>query len=85
MTFLESCQHVREHGLCMIRPRENSPGQYDVRGPFEEGTGWVWLDATTANIVCQIFEALSPERQEKFKTLPADVILKFCWRIANGT
>ena len=72
MTFLECCQTVREHGL------------RDIREPFEAGAGWVWLDATTANVVCQIFDALSPDRQETFKTLPASVILKFCWRVANG-
>ena len=71
MTFLECCQTVREHGLRMIRPREHTPGLYDIREPFEAGAGWVWLDATTANVVCQ-------------KTLPASVILKFCWRVANG-
>ena len=99
MTFLECCQTVREHGLRMIRPREHTPGLYDIREPFEAGAGWVWLDATTANVVCQIFavnsesiclpgcqifDALSPDRQETFKTLPASVILKFCWRVANG-
>lgn len=82
MTFLECCQTVREHGLRMIRPREHTPGLYDIREPFEAGAGWVWLDATTANVVCQIFDALSPDRQETFKTLPASVILKFCWRVA---
>ena len=60
MTFLECCQTVREHGLRMIRPREHTPGLYDIREPFEAGAGWVWLDATTANVVCQIFDALSP-------------------------
>ena len=45
----------------------------------------VWLDATTANIVCQIYEALSPDRQEKFKDLPASKILDLCWRVTNGT
>ena len=74
MTFLECCQTVREHGLRMIRPREHTPGLYDIREPFEAGAGWVWLDATTANVVCQIFDALSPDRQETFKTLPASVI-----------
>ena len=64
MTFLECCQTVREHGLRMIRPREHTPGLYDIREPFEAGAGWVWLDATTANVVCQIFDALSPDRQE---------------------
>ena len=85
MTFLECCQFVRDNGLSMIRPRGNIPGQYDICEPFESGAGWVWLDATTANVVCQICAALSPERQETFKSLPASVILKFCWRVANGT
>ena len=61
MTFLECCQTVREHGLRMIRPREHTPGLYDIREPFEAGAGWVWLDATTANVVCQIFDALSQD------------------------
>ena len=41
MTFLECCQTVREHGLRMIRPREHTPGLYDIREPFEAGAGWV--------------------------------------------
>lgn len=85
MTFLECCQTVCDNGLRMIRPRENAPGQYDMCEPFEAGAGWIWLDTTTANVVCQIFDALSPDRQETFKTLPVSVILKFCWRVANGT
>ena len=85
MTFLDCCRRVRENGLCMIRPRGDISGQYDLCEPFEGGTGWVWLDTTTANIVYQIFDALSPDRQERFKALPASVILTFCWRIANGT
>ena len=39
MTFLECCQTVREHGLRMIRPREHTPGLYDIREPFEAGAG----------------------------------------------
>lgn len=37
MTFLECCQTVRKHGLRMIRPREHTPGLYDMREPFEAG------------------------------------------------
>ena len=33
----------------------------------------------------QIYEALSPDRQEKFKDLPASKILDLCWRVTNGT
>lgn len=85
MTFLACCQHVRDHGLCMIRAQEDSPGQYDLCEPFENGRGWMWLDATTANIVCQVYEALSPDRQEKFKDLPASLVLNLCWKVVDQT
>ncbi len=84
MTFLECCERVCEKGLCMIRPQEGHPAQYDLL-PFEnaEKEGWIWLDATTANIVCQIYSVLSPDRQEKFRSLPASVILNFCWKVVQ--
>lgn len=82
MNFVECCEKVREKGLCMIRLREGQSAQYDLL-PFEgeEKQGWVWLDATTANIVCQVYSVLSPDRREKFHTLPASVILNFCWKV----
>ena len=85
MNFIECCEKVREKGLCMIRLQEGQSAQYDLL-PFEgeEKRGWVWLDPTTANVVCQIYSVLSPERQEKFRTLPAPVIINFCWRVADG-
>jgi len=85
MTFFECCEAVRGHGLQMICPSKNAPGQYDLAEPFDGGTGWVWLDTVTANVVCQVHDALSPEHREKFKALPAGVILKFCWQVAGGT
>ena len=63
----------------MIRPSEDTPGQYDLREPFEGGKGWIWLDAFTANVVCQVYEALSTEAQEKFKNDSAENILNLCW------
>lgn len=85
MTFYECCEAVRAGGLRMIRPDGDTPGQYDLCEPFEHGEGWVWLDAVTANVVCQVHDALSPDRQKKFNALPAGVILNFCWKIAGGT
>lgn len=69
----------------MIRPREDAPGQYDLCEAFENRKGWTWLDVVTANVVYQVHDALSPEKQEKFEALPAGVILKFCWKVAGGT
>ena len=63
----------------MIRPSEDTPGQYDLREPFEGGKGWIWLDSFTANVVCQVYEALSTEAQEKFKNDSAENILNLCW------
>lgn len=85
MTFFECCEAVRDGGLHIIRAREGVPGQYDLREPFEEESGWTWLDTVTANVVCQVHDALSPDRREKFEALPAKVILDFCWKIANRT
>lgn len=85
MTFFECCEAVRDGGLRMIRLREDVPGQYDLCEAFENGTGWTWLDAVTANVVCQVHDALSPDRQEKFEALPAGVILHFCWKITDRT
>lgn len=83
MTFFECCQTVKAKGLHMIRPSVDTPGQYDLCEPFEGGKGWTWLDAVTANLVCQIHDLLSRERQEKFKNLPAEVILDFCWKAVS--
>lgn len=82
MTFLECCKRVCEQGLCMIRPQDGHAAQYDLL-PFEgeEKDGWVWLDSTTANIVCQIHSTLPPDRQEKFRSLSASVILSFCSKV----
>lgn len=85
MTFFECCEVVRDGGLRMIRPREDVPGQYDLCEAFENEKGWTWLDAVTANVVCQVHDALSPDRQEKFETLPAGAILNFCWKVTNKT
>ena len=49
-----------------------------------KGREVVTFRSFAADVVCQIFDALSQDRQETFKTLPASVILKFCWRVANG-
>ena len=85
MTFFECCEAVRDGGLRMIRPCEDAPGQYDLCEAFENGKGWIWLDAVTANVVCQVHDTLSPDRQEKFETLSAGVILNFCWKVTSRT
>lgn len=40
LTFLECCEIVRSGGLRMIRPSSETPGQYDLCEPFEDGKGW---------------------------------------------
>jgi len=83
MTFYECCQKVKAGGLRMIRPSNDNPGQYDLREPFEGGKDWIWLDAVTANLVCQVYDALSPERRERFKGLSAGVVLDICWKAVS--
>lgn len=83
MTFLDCCEVVRTNGLHMIRPSKDTPGHYDLCEPFEGSKDWVWLDKVTANVVCQVYRALSPEKQDKFKRLPAGTILDICWKAAS--
>ena len=85
MTFYECCEAVRAKGLHMIRPCDDAPGQYEMCEPFENEEGWTWLDTVTANVVCQVHDALSSERQEKFEALPAGAIFNFCWKVVGGT
>ena len=80
MTFIDCCKAVKVGGLCMIRPSKDTPGQYDLCKPFEGGEDWIWLDAFTANVVCQVYEALSHEAKEKFKKDSAERILNLCWK-----
>ena len=58
MTFFECCETVRAKGLHMIRPFDGSPGQYEMCEPFENEKDWTWLDAVTANVVCQVHDVL---------------------------
>ncbi len=85
MTFFECCETVRKDGLHLIRPRRGVTGQYDLKPPDTGPSGeWGFLDAVTANLVCQLCAALSVSRQERFKCLPAGMILALCQRFADG-
>ena len=64
MTFFECCETVRRDGLQLIRPRRGATGQYDLKPPYTDPSGeWVFLDAVTANLVCQLCAALTVSRQ----------------------
>lgn len=85
MTFFECCETVRRDGLQLIHPRRGATGQYDLKPPDTGPSGeWVFLDAVTANLVCQLCAALPVSRQEGFKRLPAGKILTLCRRAADG-
>ena len=85
MTFFECCETVRRDGLQLIRPRRGATGQYDLKPPYTGPSGeWGFLDAVTANLVCQLCAALPVSRQEGFKRLPAGKILTLCRRAADG-
>ncbi len=83
MPFIDCCKAVKANGLHLIRPSKDMPGQYDLSQSLEERKGWIWLDAVTANIVCQVYESLSAERQEILKKVSAGAILQLCWKVVN--
>lgn len=82
-TFIDCCKTVQAKGLHMIRPNKDTPCRYDLCEPFEGGEDWIWLDTFTANVVCQVYEALSSETQEKMRSDSAERILKLCWKAVS--
>lgn len=72
MTALEVFRKCRADEACKVaRQKKGQPGQYDCKG-FYEGShrGWTVVDLFTASTVCQVHDALKPENQAKFASLP---------------
>ena len=63
------------------KPYQPQMQQREIIGRFQKyifrhtARGIEAVDTVTANVVCQVYEALSPDKREKFRRLPAGVIL----------
>jgi len=80
-------QVVTEHSAVRIRYRKQAhvPGQpieYDVKDMFGgNNRGWVLLDATTANAMNTIYNALEKEEtRSKWDTIPVQKLVDFTWK-----
>ncbi len=74
-----------EHSAKLARPRKDCPGEYDARDYCESGNkrGWMLIDATTANAVTRVHEALSPANQAKFENLSLLRMVDIAWKLVS--
>jgi hypothetical protein len=54
-------------------------GIYDEGGKTKKLEGAI-LDGMTAGAIVAVYEALSPEMQAKFDSIPLDKLIDFCWK-----
>ena len=81
----EVVAHVLENGVSLVRHRKGDhikgqPYHYDVKDGFTgKKKGWMYFDTFTASAVQQVYNALSPEHQEKFNRIPMMRLVDFTW------
>lgn len=80
MTITQIANHVVENGAVLIRPRE--VGEYDMKPLFTGSKrGWVMLDATTANAIKTVRDALADNPNvHKFDRIPLGKLIDFVWK-----
>lgn len=85
MTTIEAAREALANGAQVIRPRkgdeESKPYQWDVK-PYFGGNkrGWIALDSTTAGALVAVYDALKPEMQAKFNSIPLGKLVSFAWK-----
>jgi hypothetical protein len=42
------------------------------------------VDATTANAILTVYDAATPETQEKIASLPITIMATFAWQVIGG-
>jgi hypothetical protein len=79
MTITQIAKHVLDNGAVLIRPREI--GEYDMKPLFTgNNRGWTVMDATTANAINTVREALKDNpKVDKFDCIPLGKLVDFCW------
>jgi hypothetical protein len=81
MKLIDVARMVRtQHQAHLVR--ERTPGDLDAK-PYGSGSkrGWVCLDAVTASAVVAVHDALKPENQAKFSSLPVEQAIRVTWKL----
>jgi hypothetical protein len=84
-SFVEVCRKVAaEHSLHLVRAKKGAtPGTYEAKVWEGNKRGWTLLDATSANCVVKVYDALNPTNQAKIATLSAERTLDICWKMVG--
>ena len=88
MTTIEAARHVVENGCSLMRPRKDTPHQWDVKEAFGgKKRGWFYMDAFTASMLVGVYNALNgtptmsaEAMREKFNRLPLMALINLGWK-----
>ena len=82
MTTIQIAQHVVGNGCVLMRPRKNSPHEWDMKPVSHSGNkrGWFYMDTQTANMLITVYNALGEANQAKFNRIPLMRLVAFGWK-----
>lgn len=83
MTIYEVAKRTQEHGAQKFRHREGI--QYDCQDDMWAGHNrkWTLMDSFTGSAIVQIYEALKPDNQLKYISLPVPRLIDVTWKLAS--
>lgn len=75
---------AKQGGAQLLRHREGN--QYDCKPMFTGNNHhWTLMDSFTGSAIVQIYEALQPENQVKYMSLPLPRMLNVTWKIVGNS
>ena len=85
MNIIEASDKVLQEQTCvLIRPKKSAEqGQVDCNDYQGKKKGWTILDMTTANMVKQVYNALSEKNQKKVATMNPVQTISIFWSLVN--
>lgn len=83
MNIFEACQKASSEGALRIREQKDNASQVDCVELFPAKRGYTILDAFSANIVVQVFNALNDANKQKFLGISAIKAVKIALSLAN--
>ncbi len=82
MTLYEIAKKTQADGAQLLRHRGGN--QYDCKPMFTGNKHhWTLIDHFTGSVIVQIYEALKPENQLKYISLPLMKFIDVTWKLAS--
>jgi hypothetical protein len=89
---MKASEIIKSEGLVLLRernkvsPDKGQPWEYDVKEAFTgKKTGWIYLDAFTKSAMLTVYNALPPDRQKIYDTIPFMRLVDFTWKVVKAS